>query len=447
MKRYLSVTALLALLAVPTGAVLGWTGCQKPASARPNVLVILLDTLRADHLGVDGYERATSPNIDRFARENLRFTRAFTAAPWTPPSVATLFSGLYPSSHGMMPPDKPPKEGDLSQRFDKNVLTVAEILGSSGYRTAAVSSNPWITPEFGYAQGFETFDVRMDARAEKITELGLARIERLCASGDPFLLYLHYLDPHEPYDPPADHRIFDGQPLRGNYSPQKVEELDRYDGEIHYLDTSLGRLFSELRAKGLYDDLVIVLLGDHGEQFDEHGHTGHGWQLYNEELRVPLVVKPGRTPQGRSIESVVSTVDVLPTILALTGQDTPAALQGVNLLDAEALAARPGIFSEIARRFSLRAFVSAAGKKLIREQPWEGQPVDPTEPARQIEGVFDAGSRNEAPIEDPDLQRELEGELQKMLELVDRAKITPSSDKVLPIDETMQRLRALGYAK
>ncbi|MFN0009156.1 MAG: sulfatase [Planctomycetota bacterium] len=447
MKRSLPVAVLLGLLAVTVGGVVVWSACSKTSSARPNVLVIVLDTLRADHLGVDGYERATSPNVDRFARENLHFPRAFAAAPWTPPSIATLLSGLYPTSHGMMPPDKLPGEGDLSKRLDRNVLTLAEILADSGYRTAALSANPWITPEFGYAQGFETFDVRVDARAEKITELGLARIEELRASGDPFLFYLHYLDPHEPYSPPDDHRIFAGQPLRGSYSPQMVENLDRYDGEIHYLDASLGRLFAELRAKGIYDDLVIVLLGDHGEQFEEHGHLGHGWQLFNEELRVPLVVKPGRTTQGRTIESVVSIVDVLPTILALTGQEAPAAMQGVNLLDERALAARRGVFAEIARRFSFRACVNAAGKKLIVELPWEDQGGDPQAPARRLVGVFEAASRDEPAIEDTNLQRELEAELQKMLDLVTRAKIAPSSDKVLPIDETIQRLRALGYAK
>jgi len=440
------VTVLLAALAASAISIVGWTGCREESPPRPNVLVIVLDTLRADHLGVAGYERATSPNLDRFARENLNFTRAFTAAPWTPPSIATLFSGLYPSSHAMVPLDKPPWSGDLSIRFDDSVLTLAEMLGGAGYRTAAVSSNPWITPEFGFAQGFGSFDVKVDARAEKITELGLARIDELRRSGDPFFLYLHYLDPHDPYSPPDDHRIFGGQRVEGNYSPKMREAIDLYDGEIHYLDKSLGRLFTELRARQLYDGLVIVLLGDHGEQFEEHGHLGHGWQLFDEELRVPLVVKPVGATRGRSIESVASIVDVLPTILPLTGQDTPAALQGVNLLDAEALAARRGIFCEITRQLSLRGYVSAAGKKIIQEHPWEDAPSDPSAPPR-IVGVFEAAAKGEPPIEDPDLQRELQAELQKMLDVVARARITRTSGPATPSEETMQKLRALGYTK
>ena len=408
--------------------------------------MLLLDTLRADHLGAYGCPRATSPNLDQFAKENWLFTRTFTSAPWTPPAVATLFSGLYVTSHGMMPADELPNAERPSRRLDENVLTLAEILKDAGYRTAAVSSNPWITPEFGYGQGFDGFDVKIEAPADDVTAAGLARIEALRGSPEPFLVYLHYLDPHGPYTPPPAHKLFEGANAGGRYDERTSKQLDHYDGEIHYLDASLGRLFASLKEKGIWEDLVVVIVGDHGEQFGERGNFGHGWKLYNEELRVPLLFKPGRGSTGRSIDRVVSNVDLLPTILAKAGAKIPAGLPGTSLLDDAALAARSCVFAEIERKLSFRAVVDAEGRKLIVDTRQDEEDPDPRA-ALKIVGLHDATKEDEPAIEDPELERRLSSEYLAILDRVMKARVTPSSNEVLPSAETIERLRALGYVR
>jgi arylsulfatase A-like enzyme len=460
-KRSRAVGWSLLVLGAATLGLVVYSEIHSPA--HPNVLVILLDTTRADHLGVFGYERDTSANIDRFARENVCFTHAFTAAPWTPPSVATLFSGLYASSHGMMPPDQTPTEGIVWKRLDENVLTLAEILKGAEYRTAAISPNPWITPEFGYGQGFDSFTAELDDPADAVTTAGLERIDELKESGEPFFLYLHYLDPHAPYLPPKEHDIYRGPLKQAHYAAPMMKGVNRYDGEIHYVDESLGRLFEGLKARGVYDDLTIVLLGDHGEQFEEHGNLGHGWQLFNEELHVPLIVKPGRMAAassgsdgreerrtGRRIDRVVSIVDVLPTVLALADVEAPAGLPGLNLLDDAALAVRPGVFAEIDRRLSLRAFVGANGKKLILGSKYESVKFNPARPLENGFAVFDWNTPERDPIEDLAALNDLESEFVEVLQRVQSARVIPAgsdSESVTPSVETLQHLHGLGYVK
>jgi arylsulfatase len=405
--------------------------------------VLLLDTTRADHIGALGYERDTTPNIDRFARENVLFTRAFTEAPWTPPSVATLFCGLWASSHGMIPATA---TGKTSLRLDDSLSTMAELLKSAGYHTAAVSANPWISAEFGYAQGFDAFTVNGKAPADEITDAGLAKVDELAREHEPFFLYLHYLDPHMPYKPPAEHDVFHGPLEHAHYNAQMLKSINPYDGEIHYLDASIGKLFDGLRAKHLYDELVIVLLADHGEQFGEHGYAGHGWQLYDEELRVPLIVKPSRVEHGRTSDRVVSILDVLPTVLARAGISKPRGLPGIDVLDDQTLARRPGVLAEVEAQFSQRAFVSAAGMKLIVGSIDEKVRFDGANPLREVIGVFDTAGPERVKIEDAALQNDLERELVRALKDADAARITPTSSSA-PSAETMKHLNALGYVK
>jgi arylsulfatase A-like enzyme len=444
MMRPLSRTVAVPTLLTAAVALGAFACSEKRAPARPNVLVLLLDTTRADHLGALGYERDTSPNIDRLARENLLYTRAYTEAPWTPPSVATLFSGLWASSHGMMPSAG---TDTAMQRLDEHVLTLAEILKSAGYKTAGISANPWISPEFGYDQGFDSYAVKHKEAADVITDAGLAKLDELRAGGAPFFLYLHYLDPHRPYSLPKEYEPYKGQLKSARFTPPMLKFVNTYDAEIRYLDASLGRLFAQLKAKGLYDDLVIVLVSDHGEQFGEHGYSGHGWTLYDEELHVPLIVKPGRIEKGRSSDRVVSMIDVLPTLLTLVDVAKPPGLPGLNLLDDAALAARRGVFAEVECRFSLRAFLNAAGKKLIVGTLNDRERFDPVDPLRHVEGVFDTAGPERKPIEDPALRRELEQDFTDVLKQVNAARITPSSDRVVPSEEMLKRLSGLGYVK
>jgi len=258
---------------------------------------------------------------------------------------------------------------------------------------------------------------------------------------------VHYQDPHGPYTPPEAHKIFEGANAGPRYDERTSKQLDHYDGEIHYLDASLGRLFAALKERGLWDDLVVVLLGDHGEQFGEHGHAGHGWQLFNEELHVPLVLKPGRVDAPRSIERVASTVDLLPTILSFAGVEKPSGLPGISLLDEAGLAERRGVFAEIHRKLAFHAYVDANARKLIVDCRDDGDEANPKDGTRRIVGLYDAAAKEEPLIEDAALEAALHAEYLAVLDRVKRAKITPSSNDVLPSAETIERLQALGYTK
>lgn len=314
----------------------------------PNVVVYLVDTLRADHLGVYGYDRPTSPEVDRFARDAVTFEYAVAPSTWTRPSVVSLLTGLRPWVHGVNR-----REDALSQDVD----TLAEILSAAGYQTAAVITNGNVGPDFAVDQGFEVFRYlrespsrpavhQLSDRVNQVVFRWLARREER-AEERPFFLYVHTTDPHAPYFPPAPYRkrfapgvdpelgliptitkLIPGR--RGDAPPGMREALiSLYDSEIAMNDDSFGRLVDELKDRGLYDDALVVFVSDHGEAFNDHGVWDHGRNLYTEELRVPLLVKlPGGEQAGRRFASPVELVDVMPTILELAGLVPPARLAG-----------------------------------------------------------------------------------------------------------------------
>ncbi len=419
----------------------------------------MLDTLRADHLSGYGYERTTTPILDTFAKENLKAAYALTAAPWTPASVASMFTGLYPTSHGMVPQNDRTLAKKGLVRLNSSLETLPEKLKGLGYQTAGVSPNPWITKQFGYAQGFDEFHFIAREPANKIAESGREIINAWEQAGQekPFFLYLHFLDPHNPYAPPAG---FDKR-YTGNltkspfsaYSEQMQNDINLYDGEIAFMDQELGKFFEYLKKKGLYDDLMIVIVADHGEQFLEHGNLRHGNKPYNEEAHVPLIIKTNRkVDSGRVISESVSTVDLLPTILARLGEAKPDNLPGVSLMDEKAVKLRRGVLTEVRRVYDMKAITDNLGRRLIMQVPYSQAEPDPMKSLEawaspETVGIFDTRKDYacSTSLNNKAIHARLKGTFDEVLSEAVKTLAAPGEDGEEIKDETLEQLKSLGY--
>lgn len=323
-----------------------------PSGKRPNVLLFLIDTLRADRVGAYGSTRGLTPRIDALAAQGIVFERTTAASSWTRPSTATILTGLPPGAHGAT---------RLDRRLPPAAQTLAEVLQAAGYRTGGFSANAHITEASGFAQGFDHFEFLDElARGDALGRRALAWLEGSVAAPDrgpaPFFLYVHAIDPHAPYEPPEDlRRRFAESVPSGSGSLAKVEEiyraLDRrrpearglvaqmaplYDAEIAGIDRSFGALLDEMDRRGHLAETLVVVISDHGEEFGEHGGLGHGKTLYREVLDVPWVIRlPGQTA-GRRIATPAAHLDVMPTILAALGLPSGAGLRGLDRLAVEA---------------------------------------------------------------------------------------------------------------
>lgn len=418
----------------------------------------MLDTLRADHLSGYGYERPTSPVLDAFAKENLKADFALTAAPWTPASVASMLTGLYPTSHRMMPPNDRIIAKKGLTRLSDSLDTLPEMLKGLGYTTAGVSPNPWINKEFGYTQGFDQFHFIERQPANKIAESGREILEAWNSQklSQPFFLYLHFLDPHDPYNPPPGYDSKFSGPLQRSpfsYTEDLQAKINLYDGEINFLDTQLGVFFEYLKKRGLYEDLIIVIVSDHGEQFMEHGDERHGYKLYNEEVHIPLFIKTGRAKdKGRSISDTVSTVDILPTILDILGEKPPAVLPGVSLLNNDAVAKRRGILSEIRRVYDMKSVTDLPGHRLLMQVPYDQKEPDPTKSLEawvtpNILGLFNAKTEYACskPVQNRGLEARLKGTFDELHTTALKVLVTPNKQGEEIKDETLEQLKSLGY--
>jgi arylsulfatase A-like enzyme len=327
-------------------------GAGKPQPlAPPNVLMLVIDCLRADHLSASGYPRPTTPHLDALAREGVTFTHAFAQASWTRPSVPTLLSGLYPSEHALQEFYLGEGEAVMSPRLSEGVTTLAEAIRARGYRTGLVGEQAQLSRRFGLDQGFELYQSHVGA-ARNIHRVLLDWLDE---SRQPFFAYLHYLEVHWPYCPPAEVRgTFDQgtseippcrewRELRRKLETRELVPTAgdieafraRYDEELLALDRELGRAFAELKARGLWDDTLIVVTSDHGEQFYEHGAGEHGRFLWDELLRVPLLFKlPASWPgtRGARVDMVVETRSIVPTVLAAAGAPPIPAVSAPSLL-------------------------------------------------------------------------------------------------------------------
>jgi arylsulfatase A-like enzyme len=318
---------------------------SSPAAApRPNVLVYLIDTLRADRLGCYGNPRGLTPAIDAFAGQAVLFENAVAHAPWTRPSVASVFTSLTPLEHGVR---------RRTDRLADEAETLPEILRAAGWSTAAFSTNAHVSAATGFDQGFDHFDLSLkDTHSETLTRRVLDWLDGRGKAADPWFIYAHALDPHPPYVPVDDLRrrfaagitrpgagthpdIIATLRMRPAERVERVRELrDLYDAEVADTDRAFGALLDGLRGRGNFENTVIVVLADHGEGFDEHGLLTHSNSLFAELIDIPMIVKPpGKTPARRET-ALARQIDVLPTVLAAAGVPPSAAAHGRDLLAA-----------------------------------------------------------------------------------------------------------------
>ena len=315
------------LVVLLTAILLPWTHPAFAAPvAAPNVVVITIDTLRADHLGCYGYKQIHTPNIDALAADGARFERAYTAVPVTLPSHTVMFTGTYPMLSGM--------HDFAANKVNPTQPTLASVLKEHGYATAAVIGSAVLDSRFGLNRGFDFYYDHFDFN--RLQESNLEEMER---SGNlvadvtldwlsknyqkKFFLWMHLYDPHYPYRPPA---------------PYAAEYKDRpYDGEIAFADAQVGRLIGFLKSRGLYRNMLIVLSGDHGESLGQHGEKTHGFFIYNATLHVPFIIHlpnahlPGGAPP-RTVPNLVNLADLMPTVLQVLKMDVPSQVQGRTLL-------------------------------------------------------------------------------------------------------------------
>ncbi len=309
---------------------------QRSIRSRPNIVIYLIDTLRADQIGAYGQERPLTPAIDAFSGDAIVFDNALAQSSWTRSTVASILTGLWPLEHGTH---------GRRDRLAEAAITLPEILSSEGYETAALFTNPNLDRQFGFDQGWATFIREIDsARSESITE-GAIRWLAKRESGRPFLLYLHTQDPHDPYNPPSDlrERLAPDVPLDFPTVPGRKQKITKelvenfqelYQSEVAANDRSFGALIEHLRSEGLYDDSVILLLSDHGEEFQEHGGWKHGRTLHREMVSVPVILKlPGLRDAGERRQDPIQHIDLLPTLLGEVGLQIPEDLAGRNLLE------------------------------------------------------------------------------------------------------------------
>lgn len=355
-------------LAATTYALPGLNAQTTSAPYRPNIILISVDTLRADHMSLHGYGRPTTPSIDRMASEGVSFNRAYSVTAWTGTSHASIFTGVYPPAHQL---------DNEELKLAEGWPTMAGYLREAGYKTHALVSGPMVEKRLGFGQGFETFDestykssvdfaaLRKEVDIPNITDR--AAMEEILlyktrtaatvrhaaeafidsAPPDPWFLFLHFWDVHGDYDPPQEFDKFDPSyrgAITGNMKDARIHAqmdprdlqhfMSLYDGEILWTDYQIGLLLDHLRRKASKDTCVI-LFSDHGEEFFEYGNKGHGHNLHDILIRVPLIFWwPGTIPGGLRIEQPISTVDITPTVLQMAGVARPDYFQGHSLMNA-----------------------------------------------------------------------------------------------------------------
>lgn len=454
------------------------SACRRPAPEQPNLVLITIDTLRADALGCYGSPIAASPNIDRLASEGVRVTHAYAVAPITAPSHASLLTGRYPLRHGV-------RTNGL-YRLAESETSLAELLSDAGYATAAFVSGVPLDHRFGFAQGFATFDddfsksvlrgqdlspwyriplAERERRADESIGPALAWLERHDRQ-KPFFLWVHLFDPHSPYAPPApfDH-AFDGAGdvsravdhklvelinegrswhrwLQGKDSIENVKRL--YRGEVGFTDAQVGRLLDAIDGHGHHEDTVVVLVSDHGESLDEHEtYFFHGDDLFEPSLRVPLIVRaPWRLGAGTTARVRARGVDVMPTVLELLSRPPASDLDGESLLSAliDGREEQRPVFSEAPFRDAsgrgLRAYLEG-DLKLIQRDAREG--------GEAWTGCFDVRAD---PRESRDLCRSRRDDFAPLGERLDGLvqrleRPDPGAYQIAP--EVMEALESLGY--
>lgn len=445
---------ILAALAIAALSGCGILGGGEPA---PNVILVVVDALRADHVGCYGYDRDTTPFVDSLAAGGTRAAECVAQAPWTAASMASVFTSLPPTAAGVGARADSTGRRDVMEMscsaLPADRTTLAEALAAAGYSTFAVITNPFLTAEFNMTQGFATV-VEDALDAEGVVDAAVAAIDSIgAAAPGPFFAYLHFMDVHAPNDPPAAYRkmfpAIDSRPHlpehgRGGavtaadmpaaeFAEFRSHKIALYDGSLRYVDDQLRRLFRRLESAGLADGTVVVFAADHGEGLWDHGlRMGHGFSLYAEQLEVPLVVHGSGVP-ARRLEGVVRNLDIAPTLLALAGAEAPAAMTGADLLDGDGPRAAPAFSEDVAYGYELKSLRAGRYKYI----------ADPAglRPAMLFDKTADPGELDDLAAGMPAAAAACAASLDSVLAAVGEAVGEP-----VAVDEaTRRRLRALGY--
>jgi len=426
----------------------------RPVARGPNILLFTIDTLRGDHVGAAGYPRAVTPNLDALAARGAYFSRAYAPSAWTAPSLVSLLTSVIPDEHGVQRGHPFMARIVAQETIAEGLPSLASGLREAGYLTVGVTANGHLLPELGFERGFDRYTCAGFVGVDQLGPAVQATLPVLARAEEPFFLWVHALDPHTPYAPlgpaletfwPADQPRFaelaavpfpEGYALAlGGRLPNDDERaflVAAYDADVRTVDDYLGELLAALSG----EPLVVVVASDHGEEFAEHGRHGHGHQLYDETVRVPLVIAlPDAAPQR--IATPVSLIDLLPTLLELAGAPPAPLARGRSLgpaLRGEPLDPAP-IVLETSRLEDVRALVDGDWKYVERRAP---------EPRAQL---FDLAAD---PAELHDLAAERPEELERLRALL-RAELEGAASRrpvpvTVPLDEaTLERLRALGY--
>jgi arylsulfatase A-like enzyme len=331
---FLAIAGLLS--ACPMAEAPAPVDSAKPAAARPNIVLISVDTLRADHLSAYGYERATSPNFDRLANGGVLFEQAFSPTSWTLPGHASMLTGVDPTRHGATNWKKP---------IRKDIPLLAEVLSEAGYATKGVVNGTFVKPGFGFDRGFDSYEVYKSQAPESHHAAVMKVLDSKPTR--PFFYFFHYMRVHGPYAPSPDgnpfERPFDGEisasitkilerwHARGKQGPvvssaENDHLIDLYDGAILAMDAMLAQILDRLDDPSAANTYVI-LTADHGEEFMEHGFLGHSLSLYDEVIKVPLIIRGPGIEAGKRVRSIAGLIDIVPTVLDLLEIEPPSGLQ------------------------------------------------------------------------------------------------------------------------
>ena len=451
-----------ALLAVSIAGLLLLTlaGCQRGESPSPagasaagqkyNLILVSLDTTRADHIGCYGFDQVKTPNIDRLAAEGTRFAECVSPVPITLPSHSSILTGSDPYVHGI-------RDNGAFSLAEQNV-TLAETLSDAGYATHAILGAIVLNASHGLDQGFDTYDdldtkprpavdlgaagdeagdpmqqwadFRSDLQrpADQITDLALARLQDLTQQEQPFFLFLHYYDPHQPYLPP--------EPFRQEYV------TDLYTGEIAFFDTQFGRLMDAIRNMGLAENTMIVFLSDHGEGRGQHGESTHSFFVYDATQLVPLILWcPGQVAAGKVVSSQVRLIDVMPTVLDFLGQQPAAQCQGQSLLPLIAQADPPADLPAYGETIATKYAFHFSPLRFLRDDGWKYIHAPVPELYNLTE---DPGEVFNLAVQQPERVESMRNRLRQII--ADAPPAPGGRSARADIDpEELARLQALGY--
>ena len=444
----------------------------------PSIILIVVDTLRADYLGCYGFDGDVSPRIDELAAESVLFENCSSQAPWTTPSMASMMTSLLPQAHGVALSPEDPREFHEWRRqrtsaVPESAVTLAEALRDRGYRTGAFVSNAFLSPDLGFSQGFEVFDdsaaKNRGRAAPEVLEPAGRWLDTALGSRHPFFLYIHLMDVHGPYDSPeGDFNAVREGPGLGEDRKLSIKEFDRiqpylrhpqwtrmrhgkklrtwrgrYAAGVHAADGHLGHMLRRLRQEERWQNTVVVLTADHGEALFDHGGWDHGFSLFKHQLHVPLLIRyPGGERGGTRVSDVVRLVDLMPTLLKIAEAEVPSKVAGADLAPLTRLTAGVeaprSVFASSIKNRPGRSSVTVGRYKLIADADGGN--------TRLFDLVSDPGELHDiAPVRS-DVVRDLKVEL--LDELMNIAANAPAPEATVELtDEEVEQLRELGYVQ